>query len=358
MSLLFEPYSLRSLTARNRLVVSPMCQYSSENGYANDWHLVHLGTRAVGGAGMVMTEASAVAPEGRISPADLGLWEDGQIEKLQQITRFLLEHGAIPAMQLAHAGRKAGHRPPWEGGQQISLEEGGWIGLAPSAIPFAEGERAPKEATEEDLTTVVRQFREAAERALQAGFQTVEIHAAHGYLLHEFHSPVANQRTDAYGGSLENRTRLTCEVVAAVREVWPEEWPLLVRISADDWLADRPSWTIEDSVWLSKRLKGLGVDLIDVSSAGIHPEQQITVGASYQVPFAAKIRQEAAIATGAVGMITEAVQAESILRTAQADLIFMARELLRNPYFPLEAMNQLHEKNLNWPNQYARARRK
>ena len=307
---------------------------------------------------MVMTEATAVSPRGRISPADLGLWEDGQIAKLKQITHFIQGQGAIPAMQLAHAGRKAGCRPPWEGGAQLSLSEGGWVGLAPSALAFLEGDRLPQAATEADLVEVVEQFRAAAPRALEAGFQVVEIHAAHGYLLHEFHSPVSNQRRDGYGGTLENRTRLTREVVAAVREVWPEEWPLLVRISADDWLADRPSWTIADSIWLAGELRELGVDLIDVSSAGLHPEQQIEVGAGYQLAFSAQIRQGAGIATGAVGLITEAAQAESILRTGQADLIFMARDLLRNPYFPLQAMDQLHEKGLAWPPQYARARYK
>ncbi|MEM7658384.1 MAG: NADH:flavin oxidoreductase/NADH oxidase [Bacteroidota bacterium] len=358
MSQLFQPFPLRELTAKNRLVVSPMCQYSSELGYANDWHLVHLGTRAVGGAGIVVTEATAVAPEGRISPRDLGLWEDGQVDKLKQITAFLKAQAAIPAIQLAHAGRKASCQPPWDGGKQLGLAEGGWECVAPSPMPFHEGDRAPRAATPEDLRSIVEQFASAAARALQAGFQIAEIHAAHGYLLHEFHSPVSNHRQDEYGGSLENRTRLTREVVEAVRAVWPEEWPIFVRISADDWLTDRESWTIEDSVWLSKELKKLGVEVIDVSSAGIHPAQKIAVGAGYQVPFAARIRRESGIAVGAVGMITEAAQAESLLRTEQADLIFMARELLRNPYFPLEAMDQLHEKSQKWPKQYARARRK
>lgn len=356
MAYLFQPLPLRSLTARNRIAVSPMCQYSSEDGFSNDWHLVHLGSRAVGGAGIVFTEATAVSPEGRISYADLGIWKDEHIEGLARITAFLRAQGALAGIQLAHAGRKASVARPWEGGRQIPGGEKSWETLGPSAIPFNEGDRPPRAATAEDLEKVKNDFRSAAQRALQAGFQIIEIHAAHGYLLHSFHSPVANHRNDAYGGAFENRIRLTLEVVATVREIWPEELPLFVRISATDWLPDRPSWTIDQSVELARELKKRGVDLLDASSGGLHPDQQIEVGAGYQTLFAARIRRESGIATGAVGMITSPAQAETIVRTGQADLVLLAREFLRTPYFPFQAAADLHDKTFEWPNQYVRAK--
>lgn len=356
MSFLFQDLPLRSLTAKNRIVVSPMCQYSSEDGFATDWHLVHLGTRAVGGAGIVFTEAAAISAEGRISYADLGIWKDAHVKELQCITRFIKEQGAIPAIQLAHAGRKASRARPWEGGALIEDGEKGWQPLGPSAIPFYAQEPAPKAMTQNDIQKVKSDFRQAAERALAAGFQIIEIHAAHGYLLHSFCSPVSNQRTDEYGGSFENRVRLLLEIVEDLRGFWPAELPLFVRVSADDWLPDREAWTIEQSIQLSGMLKGLGVDVIDTSSAGLHPDQKIEVGAAYQLSFAERIKKEAGIMTGAVGMITSAEQGETILRSGQADLIFMAREFLRNPYFPFQAAKIVHEKDFQWPNQYARAK--
>lgn len=356
MSFLFQPLPIRSLTAKNRIVVSPMCQYSSEDGFATDWHLVHLGTRAVGGAGIVFTEATAVAPEGRISYADLGIWKDEHVEGLQRITRFLKEQEAIPAIQLAHAGRKASYARPWEGGALIEGGKNGWQPIGPSAIPFSAGELAPKAMTLADIQRVKADFLKAAERALRAGFQILEIHAAHGYLLHSFCSPVSNQRTDEYGGSFENRIRLLVEIAKELRELWPEELPLFVRISADDWLPDREAWTIEQSIQLARVLKEIGVDVMDTSSGGLHPAQDIQVGAGYQLSFAERIKKETGMMTGAVGMINSAEQAETILRSGQADLIFMARELLRNPYFPYQAAKIVHEKQFQWPNQYARAK--
>lgn len=358
MSYLFQDLPLRSLTAKNRIVVSPMCQYSSKDGLATDWHLVHLGTRAVGGAGIVFTEATAVSPEGRISYADLGIWKDEHIEGLERITRFLKEQGAIPAIQLAHAGRKASRMTPWEGGGPIEDPQVAWEPIGPSAIPFHAQEAAPHAMDLNDIQQLKANFRSAAERALKAGFQIVEIHAAHGYLLHSFLSPVSNQRTDQYGGSFENRIRLLLEITEELRSIWPDDLPLFVRISADDWLPDREAWTIEDSILLSRELKKGGVDLIDTSSAGLHPDQKIKVGAGYQLSFAERIKKEADMMTGAVGMITSAEQAEIIIRSGQADLIFIARELLRNPYFPYQAAKIVHEKDFEWPNQYVRAKLK
>lgn len=335
-----------------------MCQYSSKDGFATDWHLVHLGTRAVGGAGIVFTEATAVAPAGRISYADLGIWKDEHIEGLQRITRFLTTQGAIPAIQLAHAGRKASRMTPWEGGGAIEDPEVAWQPIGPSAIPFHAHDPAPHAMTLSEIQQLKTDFRLAAERAQKAGFQIVEIHAAHGYLLHSFLSPVSNQRTDQYGGSFENRTRLLLEVTTELRDFWPDDFPLFVRISADDWLPDREAWTIEDSIQLARQLKDLGVDVVDTSSAGLHPDQKIQVGAGYQLSFAERIKKETNILTGAVGMITSAEQAETILRSGQADLIFIARELLRNPYFPYQAAKIVHEKDFQWPNQYVRAKLK
>lgn len=349
----FTPLSLRDVQFRNRIGVSPMCQYSSEDGFATDWHLVHLGSRAVGGAGMVMAEAAAVLPEGRISPQDLGIWKDEHIEMLARIFRFIAEQGAVPAMQLAHAGRKASTAPPWEGGKAVSEEEGGWRPIfGPSALPFAEDDIVPVELEAAGIQRVVAAFAEAARRALKAGVQVIEVHAAHGYLIHEFLSPLSNKRTDQYGGSFENRTRVARDVVEAVRRVWPEQYPLLVRISATDWIEG--GWDIDQSVALAQQLKPLGVDMIDCSSGGAAPGAKIPTCPGYQVPFAARIRREAEIATAAVGMITTPDQAEEILEQESADMILMAREFLRDPYWPLGASFQLGG-DVEPPVQYGRA---
>ncbi|MGZ4788578.1 MAG: NADH:flavin oxidoreductase/NADH oxidase [Terriglobales bacterium] len=354
MAYLFEPLPIRSVTFRNRIFVSPMCEYSSVDGFANDWHLVHLGSRAVGGAGLVFTEASAVTPEGRISPDDLGIWKDEHVEFLSRITAFLTQQGAIAGMQLAHAGRKASTAAPWNGGLRVPPEQGGWTNVyAPSAIPFSDGYPMPKEMSRDDIAAVCNAFGAAARRALKAGFQVVEIHAAHGYLLHEFLSPLSNKRTDQYGGTLENRIRLLKEVTSEVRKSWPDSLPLFVRISCTDWAEG--GWTIEDSVHLARELKPLGVDLIDCSSGGNLPRVHIPTGPGYQTPFAERIRHDAQILTGAVGMITSAPQAETIIRTGQADAVLMAREFLRHPYWPLHAAKELRH-DIEWPKQYQRAK--
>ena len=353
MASLFDPLVLRGLTLANRVAVSPMCQYSSREGFASDWHLVHLGSRAVGGAGLVFTEAAAVLPEARISPQDLGIWSDEHVPMLARITRFIRRQGAAAGVQIAHAGRKASTRRPWDGPGAVPPGEGGWSNVvAPSALPFAEGYARPSELDQDGVARVIKAFAGAAGRAREAGFQVVEIHAAHGYLLHEFLSPLSNHRQDKYGGSLENRTRLLREVAAAVRAVWPERLPLFVRISATDWAEG--GWTIEESIELARQLHSLGVDLIDCSSGGTLPHAQVPVGPGYQTPFADRIRREAGIATGAVGMITDAAQADHILRTGQADLILMAREFLREPYWPLQAARELG-RQASWPVQYLRA---
>ncbi|MBD1913983.1 MULTISPECIES: NADH:flavin oxidoreductase/NADH oxidase [unclassified Leptolyngbya] len=349
---LFEPFTHRGVTLRNRTAVSSMCQYSSENGFANDWHLVHLVSRATGGAGLVMTEAAAVTPEGRITPQDLGIWQDAHIEKLAQIVELIHRNGAAAGIQLAHAGRKASTSPPWEGGNVLSDAEGGWAVVAPGTVPFQPDGLDAIALTTEAIQALTQSFVDAAQRSLNAGFDIIEIHAAHGYLLHEFLSPLSNQRTDEYGGSFENRIRLLCEVVQAVRNVLPDSRPLWVRISATDWLPN--GWDIEQSVELSHKLQSLGVDLIDCSSGGIMPGEKIPVGAGYQTPFADRIRRDANIATGAVGMITTASQADHIIRTGQADIVLLARELLRDPYWPLRAAKQLHQP-VPTPVQYARA---
>lgn len=351
---LFSPLKIRDIEFRNRIGVSPMCQYSSDDGFATDWHLVHLGSRAVGGAGMVMVEATAVTPEGRISPADLGLWKDEHTEALKPIARFIEAQGAVPAIQIAHAGRKASTAAPWEGGDPVDPSQGGWTPIiAPSAIPFDEQSQTPEALSEAGIQGIVKAFADTAKRALEAGFKVVEIHAAHGYLLHQFLSSLSNQRTDAYGGSFENRARIVKEIVQAVRQVWPEQYPLFIRFSATDWVEG--GWDVEQSVRLSTELKPLGVDLVDVSSGALVPYAKIQVGPGYQVPFAEQIRKEADIATAAVGMITDAAQADEIIRNGQADMVLLARELLRDPYWPLHAAFELGV-DAEWPKQYQRAK--
>ena len=350
---LFTPLSLRSLTLRNRIVVSPMCQYSSVDGFATEWHLVHLGSRAVGGASAVIAEATAVSPEGRISPHDLGIWKDEHIEALTRVTQFVIGQGAVAGIQLAHAGRKASVDAPWRGGRVLDENEGGWRPIyAPSAEAFSPRTPVPVEMRLDDIERVVGDFRRAAQRALTAGFQMVELHGAHGYLLHEFLSPLSNRRTDDYGGSFENRIRFTLETVDAVRTVWPEELPLLVRLSATDWTDG--GWDIEQAVALSNILRTRGVDLIDTSTGGNIAGAKIPVGPGYQVGFAERIRIGAGIATGAVGMITDPHQAEEIVRSGKADVVILARELLRDPYWPLRAARALSVK-VKWPSQYERA---
>lgn len=351
--MLFSQLKLRDIELRNRIVVSPMCQYSSEDGFANDWHLVHLGTRAVGGAALVMSEATAVEPRGRISPSDLGIWKDDHIEPLSRITHFIKAQGGVAGMQLAHAGRKASTARPWEGGGIVTEQAGGWKVIAPSELPFASNYPTPRAMTIEDIAEVVRSFAQAAERALAAGFQVAEIHAAHGYLIHEFLSPLSNRRSDEYGGRLENRMRLLVEVVRAVRGVWPQGLPLFVRLSATDW--SEGGWDLEQSIELARILRGEGVDLIDCSSGGNVADARVPVGPGYQTRFSERIREEAGIATSAVGMITSPQQADHILRTGQADLITLARQFLREPYWPLRAASELKEE-IDWPSQYARGK--
>lgn len=350
--LLFTPFPQRDITLRNRIVVSPMCQYSCEDGFATDWHLVHLGARAVGGAGMVIMEATAVSPEGRISPGDNGIWKDEHIAMLSRITRFIRAQGAVAGIQLAHAGRKASFSAPWEGDRMIPPEAGGWQNLAPSAVAFHEGDVAPLALTQAQIRAITQAFAMAAERALQAGFEMVEVHAAHGYLLHEFLSPLTNLRDDDYGGSFDNRVRMLLEVVQAVRGVWPASLPLWVRISATDW--KEGGWTGEDSVRLAALLKPLGVDLVDCSTGGAVGHVKIPLTPGYQVPFAEQVKRGAGIATGAVGLITDAQQAEAILQKGQADVVLMAREFLRDPYWPLHAAQALGV-DMPGPVQYLRA---
>ncbi len=354
MSALFEPLQLRDVTLRNRIAVSPMCQYSAEGGVPTDWHLVHLGSRAVGGAGLVIAEASAVSAEGRISPGDTGIWSDEQAEAWARLARFVAEQGAVPGIQLAHAGRKASTDAPWRGGRPVAQDAGGWQTVAPSPLPFAEGYAAPRELTADGIEAVVGAFRDAARRAEQAGFQLVEIHMAHGYLLHQFLSPLTNRRSDAYGGSLENRMRLPLAVARAVRDAFPAERPVFARISATDWVEG--GWDLEQSVALARALGANGVDLVDCSSGGTVPDAKVALGPGYQVPFAAAIRERAGIATGAVGLITEPAQAEAIVATGQADIVLFAREMLRDPYWPLHAARTLGVE-VGWPVQYQRARR-
>jgi len=353
MSRLFEPLKMRGITLRNRIVVSPMCQYSSEDGFASDWHLVHLGSRAIGGAGVVFTEATAVEARGRISPQDLGIWKDDHIPMLKRITDFVKSQGAVPAMQLAHAGRKASTAQPWAGGAPIGPDAGGWTPIvSASALPFAPGYQTPEPLTVDGIGKIAEAFARAAERALAAGFELIEIHGAHGYLLNQFLSPLSNRRTDAYGGSFDHRIQAALDVTRAIRKKWPERLPLWIRISATDWMEG--GWDIDQSVELARKLKPEGVDVIDCSSGGTSPDAKIPIGPGYQVLFAERIRRDAQILTGAVGMITSAEQAETIVSTGQADVVLMAREFLRDPYWPLRSAKALHAKPQT-PVQYGRA---
>jgi 2,4-dienoyl-CoA reductase-like NADH-dependent reductase (Old Yellow Enzyme family) len=346
---LLSPLTIRGVTLRNRIVVSPMCQYIAEDGFAHDWHLVHLGSRAVGGASLVFVEATAVTSEGRISPGDLGIWKDEHIEPLARIARFVQSQGAVAGIQLAHAGRKASCDRAWRGGAKLRPGEGGWPAVAPSAIPFNDGDPIPTVLDQAGIDGIVESFEAAARRSLAAGFRVIEIHAAHGYLMHEFLSPISNHRTDEYGGSLDNRMRMPLRVAERLRELIPEELPLFVRISATDWVEG--GWEIEQSIELAKRFKSLGVDLIDVSSGGMVPQARIPMAKGYQVPFARRIRDEADIRTGAVGMITEPQHADEIITGGDANLVFIAREFLREPYWALKAQQALGQEP-SWPAPY------
>jgi 2,4-dienoyl-CoA reductase-like NADH-dependent reductase (Old Yellow Enzyme family) len=350
---LFSPLKIKSLELKNRIVVSPMCEYSSIDGFANNWHLVHLGSRAVGGAALVIAEATAVSPEGRITFADLGIWKNEHITKLKEITQFIDEQGAIAGVQLAHAGRKASHTEPWNGGKQIlPTQENGWETVSASPVPFSSSEIAPLELDKAGIDKVIADFKAAAERALTAGFKVIELHGAHGYLINQFLSPISNQRTDEYGGTFEHRIRLLLEIIAAVNEVWPKEYPLFVRISASEWTEG--GWTIDDSIALTKILKDKDVDLIDCSSGGNVAGARIPLKPGYQVEFAEAVKREAGILTGAVGLITDAEQANDIIQSGRADVVLLARELLRDPHFPLRAAHELGYE-IKWPNQYVRA---
>lgn len=352
MPSLFDSLTLRGVTISNRILVSPMCEYSSTDGFANDWHFVHLGSRAVGGAGVVLTEAAAVTPDGRISPQDLGIWSEAHVEGLARCVRFIHAQGRHAGIQLAHAGRKGSTRRPWEPPGAVPLTDGGWVPVAPTTEPFAPGYPTPRALATSALAEIVAAFRDAASRAIQAGFDVVEIHAAHGYLIHEFLSPLSNTRADDYGGSFDHRIRLCVDVLDGVRSVWPDDRPVFVRISSTDWVPG--GWTIEDSIALAQRLAAHGADLIDCSSAGNVANADIPLGPGYQVPFAERIRREAGVATGAVGLITSAQHAEAIVASGQADCVLLAREMLRDPYFPLRAARELGH-TMDWPAQYLRA---
>ena len=354
MSSLFQPLTIRSINLKNRIAVSPMCQYSSVDGFANDWHLVHLGSRAVGGAGLVFTEATAVSAEGRITHHDLGIYKEEHLENLKRITAFIKKQNSVAGIQLAHAGRKASHHRPWDGSAALKENENPWTTDAPSAIPYKEGEPVPHELSKQEIKQIIDDFKRAAIRAKEAGFDVIELHGAHGYLLHEFLSPLSNQRKDEYGGSFENRIRFVLEITDAVRTVWDESLPLFVRLSATDWIEG--GWNIEESIELSRILKTKGVDVIDCSSGGNSTAQKIPVGPLYQTPFAERIKKEAGIMTGAVGLITTSQEANDIINKEQADLVMMARQLLRDPYFPLHAAKELGV-DVPWPVQYERAKR-
>lgn len=352
-SKLFSPITIKDIRFRNRIAISPMCQYSATKGFATDWHYIHYGSRAVGGAALIIQEATAVSPEGRITPADLGIYKKKHVEKLKTITAFIQDQGAVAGIQLAHAGRKAGCALPWEGGRQLIPEVGGWKTVSASAIAFNPEDDDPEALDSEGIKKVISDFKTAAKRALKAGYQIIEIHAAHGYLIHQFLSPLSNQRTDKYGGSFENRIRLLLEIVKAVQSEWPKKLPLFVRISATDW-ADG-GWNIDEAVQLSAILKAKGVDLIDCSSGGLVPYAKVPVGPGYQVAFAERIKTETDILTGAVGLITEAHQAEAIVEKNQADFVLIARASLREPYWPLIAAKNLNNE-IDWPLQYQRAK--
>jgi 2,4-dienoyl-CoA reductase-like NADH-dependent reductase (Old Yellow Enzyme family) len=353
MSKLFSPLKIKEIEFKNRIFVSPMCQYSAEDGMPNDWHFVHLGTRAVGGAALVIVEATAVSPEGRISPEDLGIWSEKHAVGFRTITNFIKSQNSIPGIQIAHAGRKASTYSPWKGNGEVTIDNGGWETLAPGDIPFSNDYPKPKKMTKEDIDKTILCFRNAAERSIQAGFQVIEIHMAHGYLVHQFLSPLSNIRTDEYGGTFENRTRLAIKITESVREVIPSNLPLFIRISATDWVEG--GWDLEQSVQLVKKLKEAGADLIDCSSGGNIKDAVIPAGPNYQIPFSEKIRKEAKILTGGVGFITQPEKAEQIINSEQADAVFLARELLRNPYWPLNAAKQL-KADIHWPKQYLRAK--
>jgi 2,4-dienoyl-CoA reductase-like NADH-dependent reductase (Old Yellow Enzyme family) len=353
MSLLFSPLEIREVLFKNRIFVSPMCQYSSEGGLPNDWHMIHLGSRAAGGAGLVIVEATSVSPEGRISPADSGMWEDKQAQAYRRITDFIKSQGSVPGIQLAHAGRKASTKVPWTGNGPLGAHEGAWETMAPSGIPFAANYPVPKEMSEKDITDVIDQFRAAARRSLAAGFEVVEVHMAHGYLLHQFLSPLTNKRKDAYGGGLRDRAKLPLEAAKAVREAWPKGLPVFVRISATDWVEG--GWDIGQSVQLAKWLKEIGIDLIDCSSGGLLPDVKIPAGPGFQLRFSEAVRREAKVLTGGVGMIIEPLQAEQIIVSGLADAVIIGREFLRDAYWPLHAAQKLGF-DVKWPNQYLRVK--
>ena len=355
MSKLFNPFTIKEITFRNRIGVSPMCQYTAFDGFASDWHLVHYGSRAVGGAGLIIQEATAVSPEGRISPSDLGIYYEEHIDKLKAITSFILKQGSVPGIQLAHAGRKASCSEPWTGGgHQLPIEERGWETVAPSPLPFNPHERLPQALDKEGIQKVIGDFKTAARRAYISGYKVIDIHAAHGYLIHQFLSPLSNKRTDEYGGSFENRTRLILEVVKAMQTEWPKYLPLFVRISATDWKEN--GWNPDEAAQLAKLLKNAGVDLIDCSSGGLVPDAKIPFGPNYQVEFADKIRKESGMLTSAVGLITKPQQAEEILQNGQADFVLYGREMLREPYYAFKAASELGE-DIEWPVQYVRAKK-
>jgi 2,4-dienoyl-CoA reductase-like NADH-dependent reductase (Old Yellow Enzyme family) len=354
MSKLFSPIKIQNIELKNRIAVSPMCQYSSINGFPSDWHLVHLGSRAVGGAGLILTEATAVSLEGRISPDDAGIWNEEQVNAYKKITSFIKSQNSVSGIQLAHAGRKASTYSPWKGSGEVKVENGGWITLAPSPIPFSENFPHPKEMSEEDVQLVIDQFTKAAKRSIEAGFEVIELHFAHGYLVHEFYSPISNKRKDKYGGNLENRCRFAIEIAKSVRETIPDGTPLFARISSTDWVEN--GWDIDQSIKLAKWLKEVGVDLIDCSSGGNVSNAKIPAGPGYQIPFAEKIKKEAKILTGGVGLITTAEQAEEIISSEKADIVLLAREMLRDPYWALHAAKKLNVDLTDWPKQYLRAK--